>query len=241
MSRQYTREDAMSIPEPEFTETWKPVSHATVIESIDNAVAELNMKRVAERYTLTKEGKNMFATYSLEGQYRGRKDYGIQIGFRNSIEKRFSIGICAGTKVIACSNLCFSGKFIDFRKHTKNLNDDELDKIALSSTEQAVNESKDLIKWQESLKKIKIGYSGFKEITFEAMQREILRPSSFKNFLDCFEEERGSTIDQKISLFHFHASATRLFKPLGLFSLSKHTNGLNDMCQEYVEATKQAV
>lgn len=236
MTKQFTRDEVLSVPAPDFTETWKPVSHGAVVGSVDNAIEDLGLKRSHEHYTLTKEGRNMFATYSLKkGDVDSVDGYSIQIGFRNSIEKRFAIGICAGTRVIVCSNLCFSGKFIEFRKHTKNLDGDELDKIAISSVEQAVRESEELIEWQESLKELPIGYSGFKQLTFEAMHKEVIRPSSFKNFIKCFEEERGSAIDHKISLYHFHASATRLYRTLGLFSLSKHTAALNEMCQGFKE------
>ena len=45
----------------------------------------------------------------------------VSIGFRNSYNKSISAGFCAGSRVIVCSNLMFTGDIVRIRRHTRNI------------------------------------------------------------------------------------------------------------------------
>ena len=50
---------------------------------------------------------------------RAQADYGWVVGLRNSHDQSYPAGLVAGTKIIVCDNLCFSGEVRISRKHTR--------------------------------------------------------------------------------------------------------------------------
>jgi hypothetical protein len=49
------------------------------------------------------------------------KDYGLAIGLRTSYDRSLSVRMIAGTHVLCCDNLAFSGEVSMQRKHTANV------------------------------------------------------------------------------------------------------------------------
>lgn len=52
---------------------------------------------------------------------RPTEDWTLAIGLRNSYDRSLSIGLVAGTRVLCCDNLAFSGDVKASRKHTANV------------------------------------------------------------------------------------------------------------------------
>jgi hypothetical protein len=61
----------------------------------------------------------------------------LMMGIRNSIDKSLSAGVCFGSKVFVCDNLCFSAydtelgeSFLTTRKHTRFIEEDLPERLA---------------------------------------------------------------------------------------------------------------
>jgi hypothetical protein len=220
-----SRDEAMKIPAPEFTDTWHPVSHGQVIQAMDKVVSEMGVGIREETYSAAFSGANLFGTWTLDMPMGDTSM--VQLGFRNSTNKMFAVGICAGTHVIACSNLCFSGEFIEFRKHTSGMNEDALMQSAKTAMGVIVEKSEILFKWQESLREVIMSEDQFKVYTYDAITEGLIGVKSFIPFTNAFEEER-KLAKKKMSLYQFYGAVTRLNRGNNLFTVSDRTNLLKD-------------
>lgn len=219
-----------SVPEPQFTNTWHPVSHGKVIDTMELAVKEAGMEVTKRRYSLQNAGMNMFGTWHIGHQTNGS---GWMIGLRNSMNKAFAIGICAGTNVFVCSNMIFKGEFIEFRRHTRGVDLEELRYLSISAVDGIIEHLQELEVWQQDLKNHSLPQEDFKILTFDAMEKGVIAPSKFTTFLDHHEEELKLN-DQ--SLYTFHGGITRLIRDNSLFNIAWYSNKLIGFCDDYILA-----
>lgn len=232
-----TRNEIMAIPAPEYTKTWHPVPHKMVIEALDTVIESQGIGLISETYSVKNQGRNVFGTWTLDIGLDGLDGPGskVQIGFRNSLMKTFAVGICSGTFVMVCSNMCFSGEFIEFRKHTSGLDFDELLVTANQAFAGVMDRSRKLHAWQEDLHHTPLPQPDFKQLTFDAMQSGILAPNRFRAFLDAHEAEVAQADDER-SLYQFHGAVTRMSRDHNLFTVSDRTRDLATLLDDYREA-----
>lgn len=112
-----TSHDLTTIPEVPYTATWSPVHHAKVFESVEMVLAGMGIEPIGNRVEVSKNQMDMFATIQLPAVGRDS----LEIGFRNSMQQNFSLGLVGGHRVLVCSNMCFFGEFVEHRRHTSGL------------------------------------------------------------------------------------------------------------------------
>lgn len=219
------------VPTPEGTKTWNPVSHFEVSNVIDKAVKEQGMDIIKKRFELTREGANLFATYSLDQGSDGKT---WQLGFRNSTCKQFAVGVTAGNLICVCSNLVFSGDFIEFRKHTSGLDFEELTLLANRAMHSTVKQFKALETWQSSLYTYPMPLPTFHELTFKAMSEGAFSPSHFHKYLEAYKDEYNRSGE---SLHTFHGAVTQTIREQSLGQIQQRSRILerlvNDQMREF--------
>jgi hypothetical protein len=225
-----TEEQVFAVEAPEFTDSWHPMAHADVVRSMKDAAEACDLEVKASRYSLTKNGANLFGTLSLMG-LEGPKGTGMELGFRNSLNKLMAIGVTAGTQVMVCSNMSFSGDFIRFRKHTGGLTLDELYAMALDSVKLAIGQISTLIDWQESMKEISLPARDMKALTYDAMASGAISSKKFGQYLDMHKEEVGLNGE---TLYAWHGAGTRACRDDSLFSISERTSKLAEIATGYI-------
>ena len=114
-----TRTDLTTVETPEATETWFPLSHERLVQSVENQLRETGFEIEAETHALAKEGNRYFGMFQVRLPSRQRSDFHWIVGLRNSHDKTFPAGMVAGTRVTVCDNLLFSGSVNLSRKHTR--------------------------------------------------------------------------------------------------------------------------
>lgn len=124
-SKYRVSEDKMrSVKAPEFTETWSPVSHGTLVDMVKDCLAKKNFVVARQEFSLMGgEDEKMFGVLDFE-EPRSVADpnpTSLSLGIRNSIDKTLSAGICGGARVFVCDNLAFSGEVTFFKKHDKEI------------------------------------------------------------------------------------------------------------------------
>ena len=226
------RQEIEAIPSPEYTKTWHPISHKEVLDSLDMVVKAEGVAVVGESYSVKNNGRNMFGTWTLDMPLGGGSL--VQLGFRNSLMKTFAVGVAAGTHVMACSNMQFSGEFLEFRKHTSGLDFEELLITATAAFSGVLVKSMELHEWHESLRPIALPEPDFKALTFDAMRAGILAPNRFKDFLGKHEEEVVLSKGEG-GLYEFHGAITRMNRDNNLFTVGYRTADLKVLCDGYAD------
>lgn len=223
--------EVCAVPEPEFTKTWHPISHSKVLIALEAAIEAAQIPVTNKEYSLNQDGNNMFGVWSLDVKKDGMT---WAMGIRNSMNKKFAVGICAGTNVLVCDNLAFTGQFIEFRKHTGLLDLDELNALASRAIIGVTKRMTIFTEWHTQLKNFQLDETVFKVLTFEAMKQEVFAPSKFTKFLDCYKEENDQ-IEHSESLYAFHGAVTRLMRGESLFQVQRESDKLNQVIDSYMD------
>jgi len=221
--------EVRSVPAVQGTDTWNPVPHCQVIDAVNTALADTGLGIQNKRFELSATGGNLFASYRLDQGHEGSQ---WQLGFRNSVEKKFAVGITAGTFTIVCSNLVFTGDYLEFRKHTKGLTQDELQAIAGRAVTSTVGKMQELQSWQLELREIRLSHSHMRILAFEAMRQDAFPPSRFGRFLEAIKDE-GGRYGQ--SLYTFYGAVTQTIRDQSLLQISQRSKALNNLVERYRE------
>lgn len=92
----------------------RPYSFAEYVTDVHEALDRQNIQVHSEEYAVTKTEKKLFGLMeieppALEGELIEKKDWNLMLGLRGSHDQTIPRGLVIGTRVIVCSNLCFSG------------------------------------------------------------------------------------------------------------------------------------
>lgn len=113
------RDEIAMVRTPEGTDTWQPVPHIQVIESLENSIRNRVWRISAEQYGLARDNQKLFGVMSIANS--DNSDWSRTIGIRNSHDKSLCVGITAGVSVLVCSNLAFGGTTVLQKRHTSGL------------------------------------------------------------------------------------------------------------------------
>lgn len=105
------------------TVTHKPVSHIKVLQTVEKALLQRSIIITNQAHGLTHDGSRYFGLLEVRA-HNADSPYRWVVGIRNSHDKTFAAGIVAGSQVLVCDNLCFSGEILLARKHTGHIHDD---------------------------------------------------------------------------------------------------------------------
>lgn len=116
-----TLDELRSIPVPEETETYKPVSHFDLATNLADVSGSLlrGYELRGSQFGLARDGAQMFGVLTYRNGISS--EMGLSVGFRNSYDKSMSVGIAIGASVFVCDNLALTGKIAIMRKHTANV------------------------------------------------------------------------------------------------------------------------
>ena len=226
-----TEAEVFAIPDVPFTSTFSPIHHRDVIRAVREGVQAVGMDVVKSEYVLAANGHKMFGVYDLS---QGNSELCWSIGIRNSMNKSMSLGITAGTKVFVCENLCFSGEFLAFRRHTAGLNIDELAFLAYKSMRNMVPLLKNHQRWHEGLKNYSLSKTDLKVLLVEIMTNSVISTNKFNQFNEFY----ANVYDD--SLWGFHETVTDILKGSNLLVLPQKNKILNQVINNYIDSLATA-
>lgn len=138
---------------PDPTETWFPVSHLEVANTVVSKLRSSGYHIANESWALSGgDHAKMFGVLDLMYNVYG-DDVTMAVGVRNSLDKSCAMGFCAGSRVRVCTNLSFSSEIMVRRKHTLNGARDYHDQIsgAIGNIKAfAVNEHQRYNRWLDT-------------------------------------------------------------------------------------------
>ena len=240
-TKRVSEAQVLAVPAGEYTKTFHPIAHSEVINALDQACNNHNLKVLKREYSMNGSGTKMFGVWNLD---LGNGGIGFALGLRNAIDKTMAIGVCSGTNVFVCDNLCFSGSFIAFRRHTSGLSQEELFKIADDALGGAVIDMEKMHDWHENLNEIWVPVEDRKGLVYDMIDRGVISGGKFDKYHKALEEEmeirRGRTLDGTHSLFNMHGAVTRLLRGENLLRVSDCTKKLNQLCDDYIDYRRAA-
>ena len=225
-SRIVTEAEVISVPAVPYTETFRPVHHKDVIAVMRRSIKDMGLEIANSQYTVSRGGMQFFGVWDLSNS---NSEMCWSVGIRNSMDKSLALGIVAGTRVLVCSNLAFSGDYIEFRKHTKGLDNDELEYLAFKSIRRMVHQLTEFQAWHEGLKQHFLPETDAKLLLVDVLSRGVFPPSKFSRFHDLY-----FTRENEPSLFSFHECCTNVLRGSNLLVLPKRNKILNNVIEDYI-------
>jgi hypothetical protein len=111
-------DEVESIVAPQPLGRWFPLDHGFVLRKVKDVLGEAGFEIQKERYGLSHENARFFGVLDLVAKLVD--GVSLSVGIRNSFDKTFPIGFCAGSRVFVCDNLSFSSELLVRKKHTRN-------------------------------------------------------------------------------------------------------------------------
>lgn len=103
-------EQVINAPAPMYrSPTYQPVSNKELLDMLEKVATGFGLTLKNPQFGLARKGQRMFGVYEVEGQKCLSGKVNLMLGIRNSGDRQLSAGICFGSKVFVCSNLCFTG------------------------------------------------------------------------------------------------------------------------------------
>jgi hypothetical protein len=117
-----TREQVQAVATPAGTDTWCPVPHIELVNTVQTALGKAGMTVVTESFALAHEGNRFFGLMqvSLDSQPEA-KDYGCVVSLRNGHDRAWRVLLGTGSSAFVCDNLAFSSEIQVARKHTSQV------------------------------------------------------------------------------------------------------------------------
>lgn len=118
--RHATREEVDSVAVPAATDTWHPVAHSSVIDTMLETLDGYGFAVARQEHALMGDGgERYFGAFDLRTDVVD--GVGLVVGVRNSIDKSMAAGFCGGNRVFVCDNLAFTADIVVLRKHTRHI------------------------------------------------------------------------------------------------------------------------
>lgn len=115
-----SREELAIIPTPGGTDTFKPVAHIELVNSLEAILNHKGIQIVKEQFAIRSDGSKLFGTFDLS--LEGVGESCAAMGFRTANDRSMKIQIVAGMRVFVCDNMALSGDSVILsRKHTSGL------------------------------------------------------------------------------------------------------------------------
>lgn len=113
------KEILLSCPVPAKTDSYSPVPHRVVMETIYEVLDKNNIKVTGERYIAAREGRQGIAYLDIQG---GDETMSSKLAWNNSYDKSLTLKAAAGANVFVCGNGMVRGDLGNFkRRHTGSI------------------------------------------------------------------------------------------------------------------------
>jgi len=216
-----TIDQLAAIPVPHATDTYHPVAHVALIDTVKERMQSiLGMTPTEEAYGTNQEGAQLFGTMRLP---HGGQERTLSIGLRNSYNQTLSVGFAAGAWTLVCDNLCFSGSDVTVvRKHTKNVWRDILSRVdeALYAAPLAF----DRMEWDmEAMKEVPVKHDRGFELLGLAYGHSIITPQQMSVAVKDWKTPRHEEFSERNGYSLYNCVTEGLKKGNAGGAIKRHT------------------
>ena len=104
--------------------SYQPIAHHKVVERTTKFLEGQGFSIGDQVHSLARGNQHYFGLFSVEHPNRENTERGCVVGIRNSHDKTFPAGLCAGDAPFVCDNLIFTNTIKLARRHTRNILND---------------------------------------------------------------------------------------------------------------------
>ena len=214
---------------PEGTETWQPVPHMALIDSLYTAVRASGFEVQQREYGLMRGGARMFGVWALTN-HQNAPDYQLAIGIRNSHDKSYPAGLAVGSRVFVCDNLAFSSEIVVARKHTSRIMED-LDRLVAT----AVGRFGELRGQQDTrialYKEFQLSETQTHDFLIRSADAKVIAFQTLPKVLDEYRKPRHEEFESRTawSLFNAYTEILKGTQPYDLTGRTTRLHGLMDL------------
>ena len=101
--------------------SYQPIAHHELVNRTKGFLESNGFTIQDEVHSLARDDKHYFGLFSVDHANRQATDRGCVVGVRNSHDKTFPAGLCAGDAPFVCDNLIFTNTIKLARRHTRNI------------------------------------------------------------------------------------------------------------------------
>lgn len=101
--------------------SYQPISHHEVVNRTKGFLEQNGFSIGEEVHSLARGNNHYFGLFAVDHPNRETSDRGCVVGIRNSHDKTFPAGLCAGDAPFVCDNLIFTNTIKLARRHTRNI------------------------------------------------------------------------------------------------------------------------
>lgn len=105
----------------ELAVSHQPIAHHSLVSRTKDHLTQNGFIIKDEVHSLARDNNHYFGLFSVDHPNREATDRGCVIGLRNSHDKVFPAGLCAGDAPFVCDNLIFTNTIKLARRHTRNI------------------------------------------------------------------------------------------------------------------------
>ena len=116
-ARHVAPDELAAVPAPPATATWFPLAHGQVLRRVKETLGEAGYVVMKEQLGLSRGDQRFFGTLDLGTNLT--EGVSLAVGVRNSTDRSFPLGFCAGSRVFTCDNLAFRSELLVRKKHTR--------------------------------------------------------------------------------------------------------------------------
>lgn len=214
-------QELRSIEAPEPTRTWNPIPHAQVLDAVNEQLKTIGLETVDLKIDTNKSGSKAFITHQLD---TGDGERNLELGWRNSLDKSLSLGFTSGTTVLVCSNMVFSGSWMEFRKHDGLLSLDDVREMAGRGTNEMFRRGQSLAAWHDQMKSLERSPRDADHLFMQLLRLGVVSGPKMGDLVNSYDEERKNYGD---TLYTVYNAATRTFRPYSLSAVDEKSRELN--------------
>jgi hypothetical protein len=96
---------------------WFPIAHYDVLTKVKETLHDAGYDVERQKLAVARNNHRFFGTLDLKTPLACGVN--LAVGVRNSTDKSFPLGFCAGSRVFVCDNLAFRSELLVKRKHTR--------------------------------------------------------------------------------------------------------------------------
>jgi len=219
------------VPTPDATDTWQPIPHIELLDTVEGVLGSAGLHVTQEAHGVTHDGNRYFGLLEVANGHDD-SEYARVLGVRNSHDKRFPAGVCAGSQVLVCDNLCFSGEITVARKHTRFVLRD-LPLLVHDAIGRLLGAWKRQDERISAYKGKRLGNAGAHDLTIGALDAGVVSASRIPEVIKEWREPSHEAFRPR-NVWSWFNSVTEALKGGNVQTLPKKTQALHALCDARV-------
>jgi hypothetical protein len=234
-----TEVEVMAVPAPRATYSYSPLAHRDLIHGLEEAVDRQGLTIYNREYSLARDGRALFGVWDVTPN--GQNESVGSLGFRNSGDKSLAVGLVAGTRVIVCSNLQFSGEYLEFHKHTSGLSSQRLAEMYARAVATIMEKVHAFMQWHRNLHNYEVSPTVSRLLSFCAVEKGILAASRLPEMIELVHNPKTAVYEPTV--WGWHGGVTQILRDRNLVGVQREHAELTNFINEYVtrRSTREAV